>query len=69
MENIELTQEQLDRIISATLDSTTVINDINSTPEEILRNKEHLMIMMSKEWFTSSLTKTQKTTITKAINS
>lgn len=68
MENIELTQEQLDRLVSATLDSVTVVNDVDSTPEEVSRNKEHLMIMMSKDWFTALLTKAQKTSINNAIN-
>lgn len=68
MENIELTQEQLDRLVSATLDSVTVVNDVDSTSEEVSRNKEHLMIMMSKDWFTALLTKAQKTSINNAIN-
>jgi hypothetical protein len=64
----ELTQEQIERSISATYDSVSLINELNS--KEVLteeeddaknRNIEHLKIMLSKEWFANALTKDQKT--------
>jgi hypothetical protein len=64
----ELTQEQIERSISAAYDSVSLINELNS--KEVLaeeeddaknRNIEHLKIMLSKEWFANALTKDQKT--------
>ena len=64
----ELTQEQIERSISATYDSVSLINGLNSkevlTEEEADskdRNIEHIKIMLSKEWFANALTKDQKT--------
>ena len=63
----ELTQEQIEKSISAAYDSVSLINELNSkealTEEEDEtknRNVEHLKIMLSKEWFASALSKTQK---------
>jgi hypothetical protein len=64
----ELTQEQIERSISAAYDSVSLINELNS--KEVLtekeddsknRNIEHIKIMLSKEWFANALTKDQKT--------
>ena len=64
----ELTQEQIERNISAAYDSVSLINELNSkevlTEEEADskdRNIEHIKIMLSKEWFANALTKDQKT--------
>ena len=63
----ELTQEQIEGSISAAYDSVSLINELNSkevlTEEEAdtkNRNIEHLKIMLSKEWFVSALSETQK---------
>ena len=64
----ELTQDQIEKSISATYDSVSLINELNS--KEVLtekeadskdRNIEHIKIMLSKEWFANALTKDQKT--------
>ena len=64
----ELTQDQIEKSISAAYDSVSLINGLNS--KEVLtekeadskdRNIEHIKIMLSKEWFASALTKDQKT--------
>ena len=64
----ELTQDQIEKSISAAYDSVSLINGLNSkevlTEEEADskdRNIEHIKIMLSKEWFASALTKDQKT--------
>ena len=64
----ELTQDQIEKSISATYDSVSLINGLNSkevlTEEEADskdRNIEHIKIMLSKEWFANALTKDQKT--------
>ena len=64
----ELTQDQIEKSISAAYDSVSLINGLNS--KEVLtekeadskdRNIEHIKIMLSKEWFANALTKDQKT--------
>ena len=64
----ELTQDQIEKSISTTYDSVSLINELNS--KEVLtekeadskdRNIEHIKIMLSKEWFANALTKDQKT--------
>ena len=64
----ELTQDQIEKSISAAYDSVSLINGLNSkevlTEEEADskdRNIEHIKIMLSKEWFANALTKNQKT--------
>jgi len=64
MEN--LTQEQIQRIISATYDSVGVINDLQSKTslieeeqEELDRNIQHIRIMMGHQWFIEILTSEQ----------
>jgi len=64
---MELTQEEIARHYSAALDSVNLINGDkpdNTTDEEwadtIARNKEHLTIMLAKEfWTTEDLTPLQ----------
>lgn len=65
MEN--LTQEQIEKSISAAYDSVNLINELSSQElldEEQLatigRNKEHLTIMLGKDWFSGALTAAQK---------
>lgn len=60
-------QDQIEKSISAAYDSVSLINELNSkealTEEEDStknRNIEHLKIMLSKEWFASALSETQK---------
>ena len=64
----ELTQEQqTQKSISAAFDSVNLINDLQQkqslTQEEqdrVDRNKEHLNIMLNKDWFEQALTQQQK---------
>lgn len=63
----ELTQEQIEHSILATYDSVNLINELNSketkTEEDldsVKRNKEHIKIMLGKDWFVSALTPEQK---------
>jgi hypothetical protein len=65
MEN--LTTEQIEKSILAAYDSVNLINELlskESLDEEELatvnRNKEHLIIMLGKDWFSDALTATQK---------
>lgn len=63
----ELTQEQIEKSVSAAYDSVNLINELNSketkTEEDadaINRNKEHVKIMLGKDWFIEALTTEQK---------
>jgi len=63
----ELTQEQIEKSVSAVYDSVNLINELNSketkTEEDtdaINRNKEHVKIMLGKDWFVEALTTEQK---------
>ena len=65
MEN--LTQEEIQNSINAAYDSVNLINELNLIEElsdeqkDILsRNKEHIKIMVEKEWFYNTLTEEQK---------
>ena len=65
MEN--LTQEEIQNSINAAYDSVNLINELNLIEElsdeqkDILsRNKEHIKIMVEKEWFYNALTEEQK---------
>jgi hypothetical protein len=67
---IETTEEQTQRSISAAFDSVNLINELklktSLTEEEqdrLDRNKEHLTIMLGKDWFESGLTEQQKNEI------
>ena len=64
------TEEQLQRSISAAFDSVNLINELKTklslTEEEqdrLDRNKEHLTIMLGKDWFSNGLTEQQKNDI------
>ena len=63
----ELTQEQIGQSVSAAYDSVNLINELNSKEskteedtEAINRNKEHVKIMLGKDWFVEALTTEQK---------
>ena len=67
---IETTEEQTQRSISAAFDSVNLINELklktSLTEEEqdrLDRNKEHLTIMLGKDWFEAGLTEQQKNDI------
>jgi hypothetical protein len=67
---IEMTEEQITKSVSAAFDSVNLINDLKAksslTEEEqdrLDRNKEHLTIMLSKDWFSGALTVQQKSDI------
>lgn len=67
----ELTQEEIQRNILAAYDSVNLINELEliqdpntETLDIISRNKEHLKIMLAKEWFSEALTEQQTTEIT-----
>jgi hypothetical protein len=63
----ELTKEQIEKSVLASYDSVNLINELNSketkTEEDldsIDRNKEHIKIMLGKDWFVEALTTEQK---------
>jgi hypothetical protein len=65
MEN--LTQEEIQYSVKAAYDSVGLINKLNLIAElsneekdTLDRNKEHLKIMLAKEWFFNALTEEQK---------
>jgi hypothetical protein len=69
---LELTQEQLDKSVSAAYDSVNLITELKAketlTEEEtdiLSRNEEHIRIMLGKNWFVAALTKAQKTELSK----
>lgn len=68
--SIEITEDQVQRSISASFDSVNLINELklktSLTEEEqdrLDRNKEHLTIMLGKDWFEFGLTEQQKNEI------
>ncbi len=70
----ELTQEQIEKSISAAFDSVNLIEELNLletlTEEETdrkTRNIQHLETMMEKEWFSSNLTSEQTSQINAVI--
>ena len=68
MINNNLTPEEIQLNISAAFDSVELINNSTTTQEIIDINIEHLIVMMSKQWFVDALTKIQKSTIIKITN-
>lgn len=65
MEN--LAQEQIQNSVKAAYDSVNLINELNLIEElsdeqkdTLSRNKEHIKIMLEKEWFFNALTEEQK---------
>lgn len=70
----DLTQEQIEKQVSAAFDSVNLINKLDGieilTNDEIdtyNRNVEHLKIMMGKDWFVAALSTTQKNQINSLI--
>lgn len=66
----EPTTEQIEKSVSASFDSVNLINELNAklslTEEEqdrLDRNKQHLEIMLAKDWFSTALTEQQRTDI------
>lgn len=64
--DLELTQEQILKAVSAAYDSVAIINELKpkseKTDEEkdmLARNEGHIRIMMSKDWFVNALTEEQ----------
>ena len=60
MENIEITAEQIAKHYSAALDSVALINagqpdgmDSDEWADCVARNKEHLKIMLAKDFWTT----------------
>ena len=53
--------EDIQASVSAAFDSVTVINDSTSDADTIARNKEHLTIMLGKDYFLEALTEVQAT--------
>lgn len=64
----ELTKEEINRHINASFDSVMVINNAESSEDDIHRNISHIEIMLSKDWFANALTKQQLLEFTQAIN-
>ena len=64
----ELTPEEVQRNVNAAFDSVTLINNPSSSAEDILRNVEHIKIMMLKDWFTAGLTAGQSLILTDIID-
>ena len=65
MEN--LTQEEIQNSVNAAYDSVNLIIELNLIEElsdeqkdTLSRNKEHIKIMTTKEWFYDALTEEQK---------
>ena len=64
------TPEQIQRAISSAFDSVNLINQLKAQPslteeeqDRLDRNKQHLTIMLAKDWFSSALTEQQTTDI------
>jgi hypothetical protein len=60
-------QERMRKSILTAFDSVNLINELNIKLDKneyeisrLERNKEHLKIMLKKDWFLSNLTETQK---------
>lgn len=64
---MEITQEQIEKSISAAFDSVDLINRNEDDVDTIERNVEHLRVMMNKEWFATSLTTEQANQINSLI--
>jgi hypothetical protein len=70
----EKTPEQVQKQISAAFDSVSLINKtvletVNDKKKELVkRNVSHCELMLTKEWFETTLTTEQKTQIQAAIS-
>ena len=65
--NLELTPEQVAKSVSAAYDSVNLIAELTAKPslteeetDTLSRNKEHIKIMLEKDWFAAALTPEQK---------
>lgn len=70
-----MTQEEIDRHISAAFDSVNLITALRALisldseqTSSLNRNVEHLQIMMAQEWFSVALSLQQTNEINAAIN-
>jgi hypothetical protein len=61
--------------VNAAFDSVNLVNELNAKTDKtqddldtISRNVEHLIVMMSKEWFVNALTSEQTSAINAIIN-
>ena len=68
MEDLRLTQEEIEKSVSAAFDSVDLINRNEDDAETIERNVEHLKIMIAKEWFAEALTEEQTSIINQLIS-
>jgi hypothetical protein len=66
--NNNLTSEQIELSVLAAFDSVNIINNSESSQNQIDLNIEHLKIMMTKDWFVKALNKNQKTEINSIIS-
>jgi|TARA_R110000782_G_scaffold264675_1_gene357957 hypothetical protein len=57
---MEMTEEDIQASVSAAFDSVTVIEDASSDADTIARNKEHLTIMLAKDWFSEAISEEQQ---------
>ena len=62
----ELTQEELQKVVSAAYDSVNIVNELKVKEslteyeqDTLSRNEEHIRVMMSKVWFVDALTNEQ----------
>lgn len=68
-------EKEILQSVNAAFDSVNLINELNAKTDKtqddldtISRNVEHLIVMMSKEWFVNALTSEQTTAINAIIN-
>jgi hypothetical protein len=66
--NNNLTSEQIELSVLAAFDSVNIINNSESSQDQIDLNIEHLKIMMTKDWFVEALNEDQKTEINSIIS-
>ena len=68
-----LTQEDIQRSINAAFDSVNLINNLLTSEKNeenkntVKRNFEHLEVMLSKTWFSESLTSEERNDIDSSI--
>jgi hypothetical protein len=71
----ELTTEQIEKSVNAAFDSVNLVNELKVKPslteeeqDRLDRNKQHLEIMLAKDWFSAALTEEQTTQINECLN-
>lgn len=75
MKKEELTTEETQKHIKSSFDSVTIINKTiteikdDKKNKTVQRNYQHLEAMLSKEWFSTSLTTVQRKSIDDSITS